>query len=168
MKKLFHDAGGDSISFLRSVLEEGTTLVPGEPSTIAHKLTLYGPALVSQDCHFHYGKPSGQKMVLSSHMFRLKLIGYHAMVLVGHREDKGKRHFLLQNWWYKKQFVEVDEGNEGSRRNLPNICFCQDLDFEWNNKHFLGSCTVRCCVCKVLCIKNFAERLLLKLSCHNW
>jgi hypothetical protein len=33
----------------------------------------------------------------------------HAMVLVGTRTDQaGKRHFLLQNWWAKKQFVDVD------------------------------------------------------------
>lgn len=42
-------------------------------------------------------------------MLKLTLEGYHAMVLVGYREDKEKRHFLLQNWWHKKQFVEVDE-----------------------------------------------------------
>eukprot|EP01127_Copromyxa_protea_P013314 TRINITY_DN3571_c0_g2_i6.p1 TRINITY_DN3571_c0_g2~~TRINITY_DN3571_c0_g2_i6.p1 ORF type:complete len:167 (-),score=24.75 TRINITY_DN3571_c0_g2_i6:59-559(-) len=33
-----------------------------------------------------------------------ELKGNHAMVLVGHR----KHFFLLQNWWRKKQFVELD------------------------------------------------------------
>jgi len=33
----------------------------------------------------------------------------HSMVLIGIRKDKGKTHFLLQNCWSKKQFVEVDE-----------------------------------------------------------
>jgi hypothetical protein len=32
------------------------------------------------------------------------------MVLVGHRkDDDGKQFFLIQNWWHKKQFIEVDE-----------------------------------------------------------
>lgn len=32
------------------------------------------------------------------------------MVLVGHRKaEDGKQFFLLQNWWCKKQFVEVDK-----------------------------------------------------------
>jgi len=37
-------------------------------------------------------------------------IGNHALALVGHRQDEtGRMFFLLQNWWKKKQFVEVDE-----------------------------------------------------------
>jgi hypothetical protein len=48
------------------------------------------------------GKPQGEK------------VGRHAMVLIGAREEvipsKGvKRWFLLQNWWSKKQFVEVSD-----------------------------------------------------------
>jgi hypothetical protein len=47
--------------------------------------------------HFHYGRPSG------------RVIGSHAMVLVGHRkDDTGKQFFLIQNWWFKKQFLEFD------------------------------------------------------------
>jgi hypothetical protein len=71
---LFHDAGGDSICFLRSILEEGTVLTQQdteESETIAEKFALHGPALVSrfevhsdfydnQDCHFHHGKPTGE------------------------------------------------------------------------------------------------------------
>lgn len=30
------------------------------------------------------------------------------MTLVGHRVAAGTSFFLLQNWWEKKQFVEVD------------------------------------------------------------
>jgi len=37
-------------------------------------------------------------------------IGNHALALVGHRQDEtGRMFFLLQDWWKKKQFVEVDE-----------------------------------------------------------
>eukprot|EP01126_Amoeba_proteus_P040048 TRINITY_DN4251_c0_g1_i10.p1 TRINITY_DN4251_c0_g1~~TRINITY_DN4251_c0_g1_i10.p1 ORF type:complete len:273 (-),score=34.03 TRINITY_DN4251_c0_g1_i10:182-1000(-) len=106
---LFHDTGDDSISFLCSILEEGTHLdTITDTALISNKFHLYGPALVSrfevhsdfyddQNCHFHYGSPSGQK------------IGYHAMVLVGYREKNNRCYFLLQNWWHKKQFVEVDK-----------------------------------------------------------
>ena len=33
----------------------------------------------------------------------------HSMLVVGHRTERGKLRLLLQNWWRKKQFVEVDE-----------------------------------------------------------
>jgi hypothetical protein len=33
----------------------------------------------------------------------------HAMLLVGYREHNGQLRLLLQNWWDKKQFVDVDE-----------------------------------------------------------
>lgn len=40
---------------------------------------------------------------------RGRLVGRHAMALVGHRTSAGgKSFFLLQNWWKDKQFVEVD------------------------------------------------------------
>lgn len=69
---LFHISGGDSICFLRSILQEGTELLSsGELDTIPDKFALYGPALVSrfevrsdfyddQDCHFHFGQPTGE------------------------------------------------------------------------------------------------------------
>ena len=31
------------------------------------------------------------------------------MILIGCRTEETKNYFLLQNWWKKKQFVEVDE-----------------------------------------------------------
>mmetsp|Transcript_27923 Transcript_27923/g.90029 ORF Transcript_27923/g.90029 Transcript_27923/m.90029 type:complete len:157 (+) Transcript_27923:159-629(+) len=70
-------------------------------------LTKYGPASVSnfkvykdftnQAVHKHYGQPRGA------------FEGCHAMALVGSRRDENNNvFFLLQNWWLKKQFVEVD------------------------------------------------------------
>jgi hypothetical protein len=111
--------GGDSVSFLLSILEEASELVPGEPSTITEKFSAYGPALVSrfevhsdfynnQDCHKHHGMPSGIKIGTFLCTCFTKVTGYHAMVLIGLREEQDKRYFLLQNW-FKKQFVEVDE-----------------------------------------------------------
>jgi len=49
------------------------------------------------DIHSYKGKPKG------------KNLGLHAMILIGCRTKETKKYFLLQNWWKKKQFVEVDE-----------------------------------------------------------
>eukprot|EP01127_Copromyxa_protea_P011319 TRINITY_DN283_c0_g1_i15.p1 TRINITY_DN283_c0_g1~~TRINITY_DN283_c0_g1_i15.p1 ORF type:complete len:325 (+),score=56.83 TRINITY_DN283_c0_g1_i15:181-1155(+) len=108
-RHIFDNQGGDSSTFLKSILQANTVLVsPGLPhQSILSLFRDLGPALVSKfkvhedfmkaSVHHHYGKPSG------------KFIGYHAMTFVGHRlSDNGTSYFLLQNWWEKKQFVEVD------------------------------------------------------------
>lgn len=106
---LFADEGGDSHKFLKSILEPNSVLasVFSLDDTIEELFGKYGPGLVSQfkvyECfydnnvHHHKGKPRGN------------FIGLHAMALVGCRKDKDRRFFLLQNWWKKKQFAEVDE-----------------------------------------------------------
>jgi hypothetical protein len=38
-----------------------------------------------------------------------KFTGYHAMVIIGVREEGGEKIFLVQNLWRTKQFVEVSE-----------------------------------------------------------
>jgi hypothetical protein len=45
------------------------------------------------------------------------------MVLVGVRMEGSEKVFLLQNWWRKKQFVEVSEGY--LRRCEARIAFVQ-------------------------------------------
>jgi len=104
-KHIFSDEGGDSSAFLRGVLQPNSVLVSsGIP---IDNYQNYGPGLVSRfavhddfmdsSIRKHYGKPSGS------------FVGWHAMTFVGHREDAaGAPYFLLQNWWKKKQFVEVD------------------------------------------------------------
>ena len=31
------------------------------------------------------------------------------MILIGYRKENDRNYFLLQNWWEKKQLVELDE-----------------------------------------------------------
>jgi hypothetical protein len=106
---VFKNEGGDSIGFLKSILQPDPILVTSAMSTHVELYNQHGPGLVSRfELHedfwdsskrHHYGKSTG------------KCIGNHAMAFVGHRSDKvkNKSYFLLQNWWQKKQFVEVDE-----------------------------------------------------------
>jgi hypothetical protein len=107
-RHVFDDKGGDSQVYMESLLLTDSTLTSSVPMEwYGDYLRLYGPALVSRfkvhedfsshhSVHHHYGKKSG------------KYIGRHAMVLVGARKDVMHGWcFLLQNWWFNKQFVEV-------------------------------------------------------------
>ena len=49
----------------------------------------------------------GNDVSFTANALRGKVVGLHAMTLVGHREDDGQHLFLLQNWWKEKQFIEV-------------------------------------------------------------
>ena len=49
----------------------------------------------------------GKQVSFTANALRGKVVGLHAMTLVGHREDDGQHLFLLQNWWKEKQFIEV-------------------------------------------------------------
>jgi len=104
---IFHDIGGDSHKSFKRILQPGSLLENYHVTNAPKFLAEHNPALVSgftvygdfhdQSIHKHYGKPIGKK------------IGAHAMVLVGTRTDSNnKLYLLLQNWWLKKQFVEVD------------------------------------------------------------
>lgn len=102
-KHILENEGGSSSDLLKILTK--TTSIISSIDQIKENFDTYGPALVSvfkiyEDfCisdQFHYHDlPSGE------------FNGNHAMVLVGYREEQGKDYFLLQNWWKKKQFVEV-------------------------------------------------------------
>jgi len=107
-RHIFDNQGGDSRSFLQSIIQPDSVVVPSGVDTHADYFAKYGAGLISQfqvhenfydtNVRKHYGPPSG------------KLVGLHSMALVGHRKAKdGKRNYLLQNWWKAKQFVEIDE-----------------------------------------------------------
>jgi len=107
-RHIFDDRGGDSVSFLRQILQPGSDVIFVDPTAVNNEFERYGPALLSrfqvfedfQDdkVHFHSGSPRGESR------------GRHAMVALGMcvRAD-GARHFLVQNWWANKQFVEMSE-----------------------------------------------------------
>ena len=105
---IFKDYGGSSETMLKYILEAGSIVSSEGIGMAEQRLRQYGPLLVARfevhldffnnTVHRHHGKPFG------------KYKGLHAMVLIGARTDeKGKRFFLLQNWWKDKQFIEVDE-----------------------------------------------------------
>jgi len=105
---IFHNEGGDSASFLQSILIPGSEVLGAGIDQVPQYFANYGPALVSRfqvhpdfletKVHHHNGAPTGSS------------VGMHAMMLAGHRLDAGgKLVLLLQNWWADKQFVEIDE-----------------------------------------------------------
>lgn len=104
------DVGGSSVNYLKGILQPNSEL-----ATLWAKgdhrayLRQFGPGLVAgfhvyadfleKDVHKHYQPQAGSK-----------LIGLHAMVIVGMRVDSsGQLFYLLQNWWAGKQFVEVSQ-----------------------------------------------------------
>ncbi|KAI9333276.1 hypothetical protein BDR26DRAFT_868493 [Obelidium mucronatum] len=109
---IWKNEGGDSLEFLKSIL--ATKM---HPSKIIHEsnfddvdLTLllkdHGPGLVSgfrvtddfSSCKWqHLGIATGENF-----------IGRHAMLLIGSRKVESRTHYLLQNWWKTKPYVEVD------------------------------------------------------------
>jgi hypothetical protein len=104
---IFDDSGGNSMKILYQILHPGSYLVQETVDRIdISTLQQYGPALVSafsvhEDFELHsgsafIGKPVGD------------VKGIHAMVLIGVRGEGSERKFLLQNWWRRCQFVEVD------------------------------------------------------------
>jgi hypothetical protein len=108
-KHIFEDAGGSSHTMLKNILVQGSVIFSEGLTMAGDRLKQYGPGLVAEfevfsdfynepELYSYDGKPTGQS------------IGHHAMVLIGARTDNNdKRWFLLQNWWKKKQFVEVSE-----------------------------------------------------------
>lgn len=107
-RHIFHDEGGDSEVYLGSILEKDSILRRVELDDIERCLIEFGPCLLGhfavhrdfideKSQHHHRGVPQGEEE------------GRHAMVIVGARRDSRSRYFLLQNWWQRKQFVQVDE-----------------------------------------------------------
>eukprot|EP00300_Choanocystis_sp_HF-7_P028211 c33648_g1_i1.p1 GENE.c33648_g1_i1~~c33648_g1_i1.p1 ORF type:complete len:273 (+),score=25.49 c33648_g1_i1:3-821(+) len=105
--------GGDDDSFdvLSSLMVEGTKISYLSPSNVTEIfLREHGPCLVSQFMVYDEFARSPQLEFCGVPDSRANEVGRHAMVLVGTRVDEGgTRHFLLQNWWASKQFIDVDE-----------------------------------------------------------
>ena len=121
---IWDNIGGSSSGFAESILLKGTEFLYFGPDkdflpdgAIESSLELYGPALVAyfrvdedfcdKDMLRHIG-PRDKKQVL----------GKHAMLLVGHRQESDKKLLLLQNWWRSKQFIEVDAEYLESTRTI--------------------------------------------------
>jgi hypothetical protein len=111
---IWNNKGGDSLEFLENILEEKPRvdgIASRQTDTLRNDdldilLNAHGPGLVSGfavakdftgDDWQHLGKYEVEKFE-----------GRHAMVLVGYRIFDGKKLYLLQNWWKKKPYIEVD------------------------------------------------------------
>jgi hypothetical protein len=125
--------GVDSTQVLERILVQGS--FPGSriPQALFDEVELvlerYGPLLapmwrVTKDFH---GAATRHLRPVSSHVTVGNTVGgdaFHSMLIVGSRrvsptgvakrrsahKPSDKTRLLLQNWWEKKQFVEVDEG----------------------------------------------------------
>jgi hypothetical protein len=157
---IFEGSGGDSVNVLEDITgltgEDMTAQFPGNRyEDIKSHLEKYGPALVTmhkthQDFHdddkFRYeGMPQGEH-------------GRHGMILVGIRKDEANRvFFLLQNFWQKKLFVEVqqeyfiDSGN-----NIENIFFFILHNFE--DTDIKQSCSQKSGTCRISASAELLER----------
>jgi hypothetical protein len=112
---IWNNKGGDSLGFLESILKEKPRVggIVSRYTThglrdddLDRLLKRYGPGLVSG---FAVAKDfDGSDWQHLGHYEVDKFEGYHAMVLVGCRVVDGKKRYLLQNWWKKKPYIEVD------------------------------------------------------------
>ena len=105
---LEYDVGGFSVDYLQSILEPGSKIAYTSMDIIsASFIKQFGPILVFQFQVYEDFQLAGGLSYLEEPSG--KFIGRHAMVLVGVRMELAQKIFLLQNWWKKKQFVEVSE-----------------------------------------------------------
>jgi hypothetical protein len=115
---IFNAKGGSAPGVLRFILQPGS-VVSNWPAVLLDQTRLekFGPHLlatfmVHEDFMYHdkfsyRGKPSGKR------------VGLHAMVIIGVRMEGTSKVFLVQNWWAKKQFVEMDEEYMESCEGIP-------------------------------------------------
>ena len=109
-RRIWRNEGGSSLAFLEQILiqDPASNFLPcpwDDEAKIESCLKKYGPALIScfkvedafdSDKPTHIGPRAG------------KPTGIHAMVLVGIRKQGKTIRYLVQNWWKKKAFVEMD------------------------------------------------------------
>jgi hypothetical protein len=107
-KHIWEDAGGDSTEFLKHILVQepkavlstlGSSGVEWPAAMKQHGALLVSGAHVEDT--FLNGVSTSFDGVISS-----KVLGKHAMVLVGHRREGEQNLFLLQNWWRRKVSVQ--------------------------------------------------------------
>ena len=104
---IIEDEGGQSCDFLERILEPGSGVLHiSDPSTISQgDMERYGPGLVYQfKVHEDFEIPGCLSYLDKPMTYRDQR---HSMVLIGIRMEGKQKIFLLQNWWRKKQFVEV-------------------------------------------------------------
>lgn len=102
----FFTRGGNSIEILRSILTPGSYVDIIDIYGInVDVIKRYGPGLITrfkvysdflnENVHVHSGLPTGT------------FIGDHCMLLVGVKGSGESKTFLVQNWWRKKQYIQI-------------------------------------------------------------
>jgi hypothetical protein len=107
-RRIMYDEGGSSSQVLNDFLETRGLLPVASKhyARIRRKLRKHGPMLVA---NFKvYELFPGPQWSYNETTNLGRLVGKHAMVLIGVRRDHNSvTWLLLQNWWRNKQFVEV-------------------------------------------------------------
>lgn len=142
------NAGGDSLTFLKAILLRGSsTFSPGLNLINESLFRDFGTALISRfivEDKFHGdGKKYSGNYVYKRGLFcsvfggilpdRICRVPSHAMIIIGIRTDShGKKHFLVQNSWKEKRFVDIDyDYMESSNATITFITTPQNI---FNNK----------------------------------
>ncbi|KAH9254067.1 hypothetical protein BASA81_007942 [Batrachochytrium salamandrivorans] len=113
---IFKDKGGSAPVVLNHILQRGAVVVSTELSILDEvRLKKFGPHLL---CYFtaHDAFAYGDQLSYTDDDLTAdgtpkgEPKGKHAMLIVGVRTtEDGAKMFMLQNWWVKKQFMEVSE-----------------------------------------------------------
>ena len=106
---IIRDEGGHSLDYLQSILEPGSKVFHADSTDMISPELIknFGPALVYQFKVYEDFKLPGRLSYLEKPSD--EFIGRHSMVLIGVRTEGDRKVFLLQNWWRKKQFIEVSD-----------------------------------------------------------
>lgn len=130
---IWNNKGGDSLNFLESILKKRPASDGifncsnrNDLDSMENLLKSDGPALVS-GFYVTQDFTGNDWQHLGNHQ-GTNVLGKHAMALVGYRVVDGKTHYLLQNWWKSKPYVEVDSDYLLSSRAI--IHFIKDKQTE--------------------------------------
>ena len=105
------DGGGFSAGFAETILVPDSKLkpvVPDDDDKITARLEQYGPALLSGFIVDEDFRNTAVHQHLGERDEASKIVGMHAMLVVGHRQEGNSTRLLVQNWWRQKPFIEVD------------------------------------------------------------
>ena len=108
-KYIYENTGGSSKHLLSTILQPKSKIEALQTVAIENVIQEYGPILVSEfqvyqdfleENRFLYHGDSEDSEEGS--------VGMHSMLIIGYRKENDKVYYLLQNFWEKKQFIEVD------------------------------------------------------------
>ena len=108
---IFNNRGGYAPDVLSHILEPESMWDFSQIKLVTkEQLEQFGPHLLTAfRAHTEFADTNNTKLSFSG-MPNGEVVGKHAMIIVGVRDkEDGSKVFLLQNWWAKKQFVEVDQ-----------------------------------------------------------